>query len=55
MTVCLIQADAEALEEETAGEEESTGQEEKKPPYLNDYPPQDDRPIGRFSNKKLDE
>lgn len=34
---------------------EPEGEEPKRPPYLNDYPPADDRPTGRFSNKKLDE
>ena len=42
----------ETTEEEPAQE---SSKEEKKPPYLNDYPPKDDRPVGRFSNKKLDE
>lgn len=43
----------EPVAEETAAEEPKA--EEKKPPYLNEYPPADDRPVGRFSNRKLDE
>lgn len=29
--------------------------EAAKPAYLNDYPPADDRPVGRFTNRKIEE
>ena len=35
--------------------EENDAREPEKPPYLNEYPPVDDRPVGRFTNRKLDE
>ena len=36
-------------------EEEPESEEQKRPAYLNEYPVPDDRPVGRFSNRKLDE
>ncbi|MCM1568852.1 MAG: ATP-dependent zinc metalloprotease FtsH [Roseburia sp.] len=35
--------------------DESQGTVPERPPYLNNYPPEDDRPVGRFSNRRLDE
>ncbi len=40
---------------ENAGSADPGTDNGTKPPYLNEYPPQDDRPVGRFSNRKLDE
>ena len=47
--------DTAGAEDRGEAPEQTQPREEKKPPYLNDYPPVDDKPVGRFSNKKLDE
>ncbi|MBO4514361.1 MAG: hypothetical protein J5721_01670, partial [Lachnospiraceae bacterium] len=53
--------DRKSIFEEKTDEEpgkdaqEETKTEPPKPPYLREEPPADDRPVGRFSQRKLDE
>ena len=45
----------DTVEDGTGAKAADEEAQEKKPPYLNNYPPVDDRPVGRFTNKRLDD
>jgi len=45
----------DTVEDGTGAKAADEASQEKKPSYLNNYPPVDDRPVGRFTNKRLDD